>query len=298
MKEIALNFKKKMIELNYSDERIEKYFDHFYSVNDTLETIASKELSGTGLNNSEILFLQTMLAEEPSVCVIEYTGWYPKLFYSGYDFDFIVADYHTAPTDAGGAMVGWVKHAGTGMIDLMIMNTKLPDGNNVAFVGPVSSYHEYTSTNFFRLTDREWRDQYLSESTRPEWTDIYLADANGDIKTAKLTLITDINGRENEIPILPRTPLIAQNYPNPFNPSTKIAFNVPSHLTNSKIKLIVYDIQGNKVKELVDETLPQGNYLVEWNGTNDKNRKVSSGVYFYEMRVDTERYVGKMNLIK
>jgi len=298
MKEIALNFKKKMIELNYSDERIEKYFDHFYSVNDTLETIASKELSGTGLNNSEILFLQTMLAEEPSVCVIEYTGWYPKLFYSGYDFDFIVADYHTAPTDAGGAMVGWVKHAGTGMIDLMIMNTKLPDGKNIAFVGPVSSYHEYTSTNFFRLTDKEWQDQYLSEATRPEWTDIYLADANGDIKTANLTLITDINGQGNEIPILPRTPLIAQNYPNPFNPSTKIAFNVPSHLTNSKIKLVVYDIQGNKVKGLVDETLPQGNYLVEWNGTNDKNRKVSSGVYFYEIRVDTERYVGKMNLIK
>ncbi len=298
MKEIALNFKNKMVELNYSDERIEKYFDHLYGVNDTLETIASKELSGTVLTNSEIIFLQSMLAEEASGCVVEYTGWYPKLFYSGYDFDFIVADYHTSPTDAGGTPVGWVKHAGTGKIDLIIMNTKLPDGKNVAFVGPVASYHEYTSTNFYRLTDQEWQYQYLLESTRPEWTNIYLADINGDYKTEGLSLITDTDEEGNERPLLPETHLIGQNYPNPFNPSTKISFNIPSRLTNSKTRLAIYDIQGNKVKELINETLPTGNYLIEWNGTSDKNQKVSSGVYFYEIRVNTDRFVGKMNLIK
>ena len=130
------------------------------------------------------------------------------------------------------------------------------------------------------------------------YSNIYLADINGDIKTEGLSLITNVDEEGSEQPLLPETHLIAQNYPNPFNPSTKIAFNIPSRLTNSEVKLVIYDIQGNKVKELINETLPTGNYLVEWNGTSDRNQKVSSGIYFYEIHVDTERFIGKMNLIK
>jgi len=111
-------------------------------------------------------------------------------------------------------------------------------------------------------------------------------------------LITDIDEEGNEKPLIPETHLVAQNYPNPFNPSTKIAFTIPSRLTNEEVKLVIYDIQGNRVKELINESLQSGNYLIEWNGTNDMDQKVSSGVYFYEVRVNTERFVGKMNLIK
>ena len=62
--------------------------------------------------------------------------------------DYLVADYHTAPTDAAGNFVGWVKHAGTGPTNLLILNTTINGNNNIAFVGPVGSYYEFTSTNF------------------------------------------------------------------------------------------------------------------------------------------------------
>ena len=125
-----------------------------------------------------------------------------------------------------------------------------------------------------------------------------LANSDGNVKPEGLSLITNVDQEGNDHSIFPKSFVMAQNYPNPFNPSTKIAFNVPSRLANTEVKLIVFDIQGNRVKELINESLPTGNYLIEWNGSNDANQKVSTGVYFYEIRVDTERFVGKMNLIK
>ncbi len=280
------------------------YFNHLSGVADTLSVIAQEELDNVPLNIIESMFLKRMLYNNPDqICgAPKHIGWYPSLYYNDFGQaelhkeDYLVADYHTAPTDESGAPVGWVKHAGTGKVDLMIFNTKLPDGTIVAFVGPVYSYHEFTTTNYYRITDKEWQDEYLEKSTRPEWTNIYLADVNGNVKPEGLSLVTDVN--KNNKPLIPETHLVAQNYPNPFNPATKIAFSIPSRLTNSKVSLIVYDILGNRVKELVNETMQSGNYFIEWNGTNDKNQKVSSGIYFYEVRANTERFVGKMNLIK
>jgi len=297
MKDIATNFSAKLNELNLFDESLDRYLTRLYETNDTLESIASKELIGVELSQSEILFLKSMLVEVRLGCVVEYNGWYPNLFYGGYNYDLLVADYHTTPTDAGGNMVGWVKHAGTGMIDLTIMNTLLPDGRNVAFVGPVYSYHEYTTTNFFRITDNEWQNEYFSRSTRPEWTKIYLADKEGNKQEGSLSLLTYVEESGNSS-ILPETHIVAQNYPNPFNPSTVIQFSIPSKLSNNKISLNIFDIKGELVKTLINEQLQSGNYLIEWNGTNSKNGKVTSGIYFYEIKTRDQRYIGKMNLIK
>jgi len=46
------------------------------------------------------------------------------------------------------------------------------------------------------------------------------------------------------------------------------------------------------------EHLQSGNYLVEWNGTGSHNCKVTSGVYFYEVRIRDDEIIGKMNLVK
>ncbi len=298
MKLLATNFKTKMVNLNFSIEYLEKYFINLYEVCDTLESIASKELDGSKLLDSEIKFMKRTLTNPSGVCgVISYDGWYQKLFFGGNESDYLVADYHTAPTDAGGAMVGWVAHSGTGKIDLAIINAKLNNGENIAFAGPVYSYHEYTTSNFLRLTDNEWADSYLKLSTRPEWTKIYLANKDGNKQTSILSLITDVK-EPNSNSIVPETHIIAQNYPNPFNPSTVISFAIPNSLSNNLVKLVIFNVKGEEVEILVNEVLPTGNYLVEWNGTDSKNSRVTSGIYFYEIKIANERLVGKMNLIK
>ena len=92
----------------------------------------------------------------------------------------VVADYHTTPTDCAGGLTGWVLHAGTGPIDLAIVTAQVPEGETTAFVGPVMSCYEYTTTGFQRLTDEEWQNTYLSQAKRPTWVSSYLVDEAGE----------------------------------------------------------------------------------------------------------------------
>ena len=89
---------------------------------------------------------------------------------------------------------------------------------------------------------------------------------------------------------------LSQNYPNPFNPSTKIQFAVPE---TEKVRLEVYDIQGNLINTLVDYELYQpGRYEVMWNGLDSKGNRVASGIYFAKMQAGKFAHTKKMNLIK
>ncbi|MBL7135885.1 MAG: T9SS type A sorting domain-containing protein [Candidatus Marinimicrobia bacterium] len=84
--------------------------------------------------------------------------------------------------------------------------------------------------------------------------------------------------------------LYAKNYPNPFNPSTTISYSIP---TNSKVKLVVYNILGKEVATLVNEEKPVGSYTVNFDGS-----ELSSGVYLYTLTTGTQVITQKMLLIK
>jgi hypothetical protein len=85
------------------------------------------------------------------------------------------------------------------------------------------------------------------------------------------------------------------NYPNPFNPSTTISYNVSK---SGHTNLTVYNIKGQKVKTLIDQHVSSGEHVVNWNGTDNKNTQVTSGVYFYILSSDERRTVNKMLLLK
>ena len=79
------------------------------------------------------------------------------------------------------------------------------------------------------------------------------------------------------------------NYPNPFHSISKrgsgttISFDLPK---SGNVDLTIYNIKGQKVKTLTNEKYPKGKHSLIWNGKNDKNQDVSSGVYFYKLNVD------------
>ncbi|MBS1494288.1 MAG: T9SS type A sorting domain-containing protein [Bacteroidetes bacterium] len=83
---------------------------------------------------------------------------------------------------------------------------------------------------------------------------------------------------------------LSQNYPNPFNPETKIQFSIPK---NGLVKIVVYDMLGREVKELVNEFKQQGSYNVSFNGAS-----LSSGIYFYKLITDDFVETKKMILVK
>lgn len=73
---------------------------------------------------------------------------------------------------------------------------------------------------------------------------------------------------------------LAQATPNPFTDATSIKFSVPSR---THVQIEVYNILGQKVRTLVDETMEGNSYVREWDGRADAGAKVSSGIYFYKM---------------
>ncbi len=83
---------------------------------------------------------------------------------------------------------------------------------------------------------------------------------------------------------------LAQNYPNPFNPSTVISYGLPRQ---SQVTLEVYNVIGQRVAALVNETQAAGYHEVRFSGTN-----LPSGVYFYRLTAGSYVKTMKMALTK
>lgn len=120
-------------------------------------------------------------------------------------------------------------------------------------------------------------------------------DAHIDIKGCVIdgvvygdTTLTDIDGCPE--PLLPTHFVLGQNFPNPFNPTTKITWQSP---VSGKQTLKVYDVLGNEVATLVDEIRNSGIYEIDFDAS-----KLSSGVYFYQLKAGDFLQTKKMILIK
>ncbi len=86
-----------------------------------------------------------------------------------------------------------------------------------------------------------------------------------------------------------------QNYPNPFNPVTSIRYRIE---VGSEISLKVFDILGRKITSLDQGFKTPGTYDLKWDGTDDFERPVSSGVYFYVLEINEAIETKKMLLIR
>ena len=88
---------------------------------------------------------------------------------------------------------------------------------------------------------------------------------------------------------------LGQNYPNPFNLSTRIRFSLPA---DTDVRLIVYNILGQKVATLADRRFTRGRHVITWNGRNDRDLPLSSGLYIYRITAGTFQQSRKMVLVK
>jgi hypothetical protein len=83
-----------------------------------------------------------------------------------------------------------------------------------------------------------------------------------------------------------------QNAPNPFNPETTIRYTVSQ---KGPVTIDIFNVNGARVRTLVEKTHEAGVYSTRWNGTDDSGRHVASGVYFYQLRaggfVDSKKLI-------
>jgi hypothetical protein len=94
---------------------------------------------------------------------------------------------------------------------------------------------------------------------------------------------------------LPAPLRLNQNVPNPFNPATVISFEVESE---RPVRLDIYDVSGQLVRRLVDETLGAGPHAVTWDGKDQSGTAMASGVYFYKLQSGQVQDTRRMTLLR
>ena len=130
----------------------------------------------------------------------------------------------------------------------------------------------------------------------------YSLDSTADIPTivkdgagsGKLFLTTGVNDFKsyNKLPLEFE---LKQNYPNPFNPSTIIEYKLNN---NENIEIVIYNINGQLVKNLFNKYASKGDYKVFWNGKDNGGNTAPSGVYFIKMGSNNFSVTKKIVLLK
>ncbi len=111
-------------------------------------------------------------------------------------------------------------------------------------------------------------------------TDVaFVSFKKGDVENGLVPLKTNLMG----------------NYPNPFNPTTTINYNIANE---TNVELNVYNVKGQRVTTLINDRMQPGYHSVTWDGIDNDNKKVSSGVYFYRLKADDKILTKKMMLLK
>lgn len=94
---------------------------------------------------------------------------------------------------------------------------------------------------------------------------------------------------------MPKDFRLYANYPNPFNPETQIRFDLG---TDSQVKMVIYDILGRQIRTLTNQYYGAGSHVLTWDGTNNQNQMVGSGVYLYRIKAGNFVDHQKMILVR
>ncbi|MDA0986133.1 MAG: Ig-like domain-containing protein [Bacteroidetes bacterium] len=171
-------------------------------------------------------------------------------------------------------------------VDSFVLNTNLKKYFGESIVAMFNSHSKYglTTTAFANLGNKD-----LSPEASTELGNIYISilnnnfegNLNGAFEIYSVSKNINQNGNlsvnYSAKPVLPKNFSLEQNYPNPFNPKTNIKYSLP---IESKVKIEIYNLLGEKITELVNDVLPAGNHTISWNANQ------SSGMYFYRIEAE------------
>lgn len=90
-------------------------------------------------------------------------------------------------------------------------------------------------------------------------------------------------------------PFTVSCHPNPFNPATKISYHMPER---GELRVKIYNVRGELVRTVFESVVDAGEGFLIWDGTDDRDQQIASGVYFYEATAMEQRRVGKLALVR
>ena len=94
---------------------------------------------------------------------------------------------------------------------------------------------------------------------------------------------------------MPAGVILSPNYPNPFNLSTTIRF---SHPEAGFADIVIFNVMGQKVRELLSKHMAPGIHSIVWDGCDDRGIPVTAGIYFSRLQMNNSSVSGRMMLVK
>ncbi len=168
-----------------------------------------------------------------------------------------------------------------------------------------NSSREFQNFNVYRSMDGG-DFELLSTATELTYEDILEAagqydycitavyEQENESETSNVEVV-NWDGTNVDDPLIPIVNALYQNSPNPFNPETMISFDLKNE---AQVSLEIYNMRGQRVKQLVNSQISAGQHSVVWNGKDDNDKTVSSGIYFYQIKTDSYQATKKMLLLK
>jgi len=167
----------------------------------------------------------------------------------------------------------------------------------------ISNYQTYFLNNNFYVFDNNWNQLHIfdiNDILNPQW----LGYLNYNYQISDLLQYQDfvaivtkhqgifiyddlwnlVQEDTHEIKVTSENCFIT-NHPNPFNPSTTIEFSIQN---DAEVELTIYNIKGQKIITLASNQFTKGTHSIIWNGDDESNKPVSSGVYLYKLNVNSK----------
>ncbi len=173
-------------------------------------------------------------------------------------------------------------------------NERSKTGNDSRSISYFNVYRSYEEEDFGVIgttTEPEYidsieQDGFYQYYVTAVYDDQYESEPSNTVEIDPVETIEDLISMETHL---------RSNYPNPFNPQTTLEYFLPAQ---SEVKLIIYNIKGQKVKTLLDEHKETGEHRIVWDGKDERGRAVPSGVYLYRLVTEEKSIVRKMMLVK
>jgi len=172
-------------------------------------------------------------------------------------------------------------------------------------VVPTSDAFTWTYTFESNLDGKEARLEWSNELLGDNEAQLFLYDTKAgeliNMKQSSSYSFKSAKARDfkfifssNDKSLLPETTLVGKAFPNPFTSSVTIPFIVGA--SDRHVQIIMYDMMGKKIKNLVGDQFSQGYHEVVWDGTDFQNARVTQSMYLYEMITEGKRIIGRIIL--
>lgn len=197
--------------------------------------------------------------------ILRYTGAIPNVPYN----------FHVEPsTEIGKALLSW-QDSSDNESGFIIHRRDIVNTNWIILDTVEANETQYLDSGLAADREYSWRMYSYNVIGRSAYTDTV---------SIVLSNVQTVNE------IIPEKYNLYQNFPNPFNPSTTISFDIPKAET---VKLVIYDMLGKEITQLVNGVLQPGKYEINWNAA-----VLPSGAYFYKLQAGNFTSIKKLVLSK